>query len=230
MLGKLEESKLALAESQKESAWKEIARQVAHEIKNPLTPMRLRIQQLMRSTKSDENRTKVLNSLIDQIDSLGSIADSFSAFATMPAPKNEIFEVNSIIKSAVEVYQTDDVAIAFKKNVEEIMVFADPKLFSRALTNIILNAIQAVENKKPSIKISVAVKDKSFLISISDNGQGMTEEIKRNVFKPYFSTKSTGSGIGLAVVKKGIENAGGNIWFETKEMEGTTFFIKLPKK
>ncbi|MEQ8241177.1 MAG: HAMP domain-containing sensor histidine kinase, partial [Cyclobacteriaceae bacterium] len=101
---------------------------------------------------------------------------------------------------------------------------------SRALTNIILNAIQAVKDKKPKIEIFLVVKEKSVLISIRDNGQGMSEEIKRNVFKPYFSTKSTGSGIGLAVAKKGIENAGGNIWFETKEMEGTTFFIKLPKK
>ncbi|MEQ8548623.1 MAG: ATP-binding protein [Cyclobacteriaceae bacterium] len=230
MLGKLEDSKLALAESQKESAWKEIARQVAHEIKNPLTPMRLRIQQLMRSSKSDENQTRVLNSLIDQIDSLSSIADSFSAFATMPAPKNQSFEINSVIKSAVEVYQTEDITIAFERSEEETMVFADPKLFSRALTNIILNAIQAVKDKKPKIEIFLVVKEKSVLISIRDNGQGMSEEIKRNVFKPYFSTKSTGSGIGLAVAKKGIENAGGNIWFETKEMEGTTFFIKLPKK
>jgi two-component system nitrogen regulation sensor histidine kinase NtrY len=230
MLVKLDESKEALAESQKESAWKEIARQVAHEIKNPLTPMRLRIQQLLRSTMMDDNHQRVLNSLIDQIDSLSSIADSFSAYATMPAPKNERFEIVSVIKSAMEVYQTDDVKIVFEVTGNESYVNTDPKLFSRVMTNIVLNAIQSVKEEIPKISVKIASKEKSVLVTIEDNGEGMSEEVQRNVFKPYFSTKRTGSGIGLAVAKKGIENAGGNIWFESSEGKGTSFFIKLPKE
>ncbi|MEO9475586.1 MAG: HAMP domain-containing sensor histidine kinase [Cyclobacteriaceae bacterium] len=228
MIDKLEESKQALAESQKESAWKEIARQVAHEIKNPLTPMRLKIQQMMREMDRESRAYKSLYSLIDQIDALSSIADSFSAFAKMPAPRNERFDLLGVVKNAARVHSNQEVFIDTSSLKGEIWVSADPKIFSGIMNNIILNAIQATTDKEPTIEISAELKPKKVTLIIKDHGHGIAEENREKIFTPYFSTKATGSGIGLAVAKKGIENAGGNIWFESKEGEGTTFFISLP--
>lgn len=228
MITKLEESKEALAESQKESAWKEIARQVAHEIKNPLTPMRLKIQQMMRTTDKSSKEYITLNSLIDQIDRLSSIADSFSAFAKMPAPKNEIFDVSALITSVADVHSREGVPVETELTGKEILINTDPKIFSGILNNIILNAQQSVVDQQPKVKIRIDLKPRKVIIQIQDNGNGITEENREKIFTPYFSTKLTGSGIGLAVAKKGIENAGGNIWFETKVGKGTTFFISLP--
>ncbi len=228
MLIKLEESKVALAESQKESAWKEIARQVAHEIKNPLTPMRLRIQQMMRSLDTEEQNYKACRSLIEQIDSLSDIADSFSAFAKMPVPKNEKVHLNELTTTTAELYQSEQSDLSLSIPDEQLMVYADPKIFGGILNNIILNGIQSVKEIKPVIQVVLVRKGNKALLSISDNGSGISPEVQDKVFTPYFSTKRTGSGIGLAVAKKGIENAGGNIWFETKEGEGTTFYISLP--
>ncbi|MEP0367580.1 MAG: HAMP domain-containing sensor histidine kinase [Cyclobacteriaceae bacterium] len=228
MIDKLEESKQALAESQKESAWKEIARQVAHEIKNPLTPMRLKIQQMMREMDRESRAYKSLYSLIDQIDALSSIADSFSAFAKMPAPRNERFDLLSVVKNAARMHSNQEVLIDTSSLKGEIWVSADPKIFSGIMNNIILNAIQATTDKEPYIEIVVDLKPKKVTLTIKDHGDGIAEENREKIFTPYFSTKTTGSGIGLAVAKKGIENAGGNIWFESKAGEGTTFFISLP--
>lgn len=228
MLVKLEESKVALAEVQKESAWKEIARQVAHEIKNPLTPMRLKIQQMMRSLDKEDRNYNACASLIEQIDSLSDIADSFSAFAKMPVPKNERFALDELTQHTAELYQSENTRLTLSIQDQPLEVFADPKIFSGILNNIILNGIQSVTKGKPKIDISLMRKGNKALLSISDNGSGIPPEVQDKVFTPYFSTKRTGSGIGLAVAKKGIENAGGNIWFETKEGAGTTFNISLP--
>ena len=228
MLLKLEESKEALAVSQKESAWKEIARQVAHEIKNPLTPMRLKIQQLMRSGDRESKEYKVYTTLITQVDSLSSIADSFSEFAKMPAPNPESVDLISLVEDTLNLYHGEEATIFKDYELEEAFVLIDPKIFSRTLTNIILNAIQSVESKNPVIRIVIKSVANRVQLSIADNGKGIPEEQHEKIFTPYFSTKSTGSGIGLAVAKKGIENAGGNIWFESKEGEGTTFYITLP--
>ncbi|WP_421868994.1 ATP-binding protein [Marinoscillum sp.] len=228
MLLKLEESKEALAVSQKESAWKEIARQVAHEIKNPLTPMRLKVQQLMRSTDQSSREYQVYTSLLTQVDSLSSIADSFSEFAKMPAPKPEQLDLLSLVENTLNLYHGEDADIYKEYELEQVTVLIDPKIFSRTLTNIILNAIQSVQSGKPQIRISVRQLGAKVQLAIADNGKGISEDQKEKIFTPYFSTKSTGSGIGLAVAKKGIENAGGNIWFESEKGEGTTFFITLP--
>ncbi len=228
MLVKLEESKEALAEVQKESAWKEIARQVAHEIKNPLTPMRLKIQQMMRSLDKEDRNYKACVSLIEQIDSLSDIADSFSAFAKMPVPKNERFSLDELTQHTAELYQSERTKLSLDIQDQPLEVYADPKIFSGILNNIILNGIQSVSNGSPEIQISLARKGSKALLSIKDNGSGIPPEVQDKVFTPYFSTKRTGSGIGLAVAKKGIENAGGNIWFETEEGMGTTFNISLP--
>ena len=228
MLVKLEESKLALAESQKESAWKEIARQVAHEIKNPLTPMRLKIQQMMRDMDRESPKYKACDSLIEQIDALSAIADSFSAFAKMPVPKNEHISLNNLLSKTVELYQSNEAELKMELPEHPLTVFADPKILGGILNNIILNGIQSVVNGKAIIDVKLVKKGHKALVSISDNGVGISDALKEKVFTPYFSTKKTGSGIGLAVAKKGIEHAGGNIWFETTVGLGTTFHISLP--
>ena len=229
MLVKLEESKEALAAIQKESAWNEIARQVAHEIKNPLTPMRLKIQQMMRSFESESKEYKTCEALISQVDSLSSIADSFSEFAKMPAPNNEPVEVIGLLNKTIDLYQSNEVALKKAYEVKSVMVYLDPKIFSRIITNILLNAIQSKETTEMhKIKVGVRVSGDKMILSVADSGMGISDEQKEKVFTPYFSTKSKGSGIGLAVAKKGIENAGGNIWFESEQGKGTTFYISLP--
>lgn len=228
MLLKLEESKEALAASQKESAWKEIARQVAHEIKNPLTPMRLKIQQMMKSFNTNEKNYKACLTLIDQVDTLSSIADSFSEFAKMPAPNYKPTDICRLLDSVAGLYQSESVAIRKRFEKECPNVYVDPKIFTGIFTNIILNAIQAAGDQPLEIVMRVKEVSSKILVSIQDNGKGIPEELKENIFTPYFSTKRRGSGIGLAVAKKGIENAGGNIWFESEEGKGTTFFISLP--
>lgn len=227
MLVKLEDSKLALAKSQKETAWKEIAKQVAHEIKNPLTPMQLKIQQMLRKHESGSKEYETLSSLLTQIDTLSQIAESFSAFAEMPAPDNSIFDLGKLAKEVVELYSAEDVSIDTEIR-DDILIEADKDIFRRILNNIVLNAIQSVEEKKAEIQISLYSRSGKAILSVSDNGKGVPAELKDKIFLNYFSTKSTGSGIGLALAKKGIENAGGNIWFESKQDEGTTFFISMP--
>lgn len=227
MLVQLEGSKRALARSQKETAWKEIAKQVAHEIKNPLTPMQLKIQQMMRKHEKESKEYETLNSLLTQVDTLSQIATSFSAFAEMPAPDNEVFDFGRLVKKVVALYASKEVSIV-SDIPSGISIYADKDIFRRILNNIVLNAIQSVHEKQVRIQVSLEAKSDKAILTISDNGIGVPEELKDKIFLNYFSTKTTGSGIGLALAKKGIENAGGNIWFETKQGEGTTFFISMP--
>ncbi len=227
MLVKLEDSKMALARSQKETAWKEIAKQVAHEIKNPLTPMQLKIQQLLRRYEKETKEYDALSSLLTQVDTLSQIAQSFSAFAEMPAPNNEVFQWNDLVDEVVSLYRSEKVQIALDCE-DDVKIDADKDIFRRILNNIILNAIQSVENDTPLIEIQLNKKSDKAILSVKDNGKGIPEELKDKIFLNYFSTKSTGSGIGLALAKKGIENAGGNVWFESFPKEGTTFYVSMP--
>ena len=233
MLKKLEDSKSALAQSQKESAWREMAKQVAHEIKNPLTPMKLTIQQLQRILDQDNNYVKkTFRTLLEQIETLSDIATSFSSFAKMPLPKEEKFELNTILKQTISLHSNEkDVEMETDIIEHPTYVIGDSKLMSRIFTNLILNGIQSVsDEKKPLISISSKHIDfgKKILVEIKDNGQGIPEYIQHKVFVPNFTTKSDGSGIGLAIAKRGIEHSGGNIWFETSTGKGTSFYIEMP--
>ncbi|MCC9138283.1 ATP-binding protein [Pontibacter silvestris] len=236
MLLTLEQNKVDLAMQEKEAAWREMARQVAHEIKNPLTPMKLSLQYLQKAIAEKRPNTeqlidKISHTLITQINILNDIATSFSSFTSMPEPKNERMDITAALQRASDLHNdpaTAEVITAIPK--EEIVVMADENLLVRTFNNLLLNAIQAVPaSRKPQIRVAMEVKpDHSVLISIQDNGSGIPEEIRSKVFIPNFSTKYTGSGIGLAVAKRGIENAGGRVWFETEEGSGTTFYISLP--
>ncbi len=237
MLKQLEESKIALSQSEKQTAWREMAKQVAHEIKNPLTPMKLSIQQLQRTLPMDDPKSRdrierALNSLTEQIDNISEIANSFSEFAKMPIPRNEKFDIIPVIRKTADLYsQNNNIIIDVKTAEEHTFVNGDRQLLGRVVANLILNGIQSVPpTRRPQININLYRNDEeSFAImEVKDNGAGIPESIRKKVFIPNFSTKVGGSGLGLAMAKRGIEHAGGNIWFETEEDEGTTFFVDLP--
>jgi len=229
MIAKLEISKIQLAERQKEDAWKEMAKQVAHEIKNPLTPMQLKLQHLKRLFPDNEAVQNSIDALLEQVYTLSEIATSFSNFAKMPAPEYERLNITKLIKEACSFFENESVDIIQNLTNIEIYVVADSKLLARVFNNLIINAIQSVNSSfKPLIIITVEEINNKVLISIQDNGEGIPEEIKEKVFQPNFSTKFNGSGIGLAVAKRGIEHGGGKIWFDSEEGKGTTFYIEIP--
>ncbi|MCH8317299.1 MAG: GHKL domain-containing protein [Bacteroidetes bacterium] len=237
MLVKLEESKKALAQSEKQSGWREMAKQVAHEIKNPLTPMKLTLQHLqyaIREKRSDvkEVTEKTVKTLITQIETLNDITNSFSLFANMPVPKNEKIDIGKVLKRTIDLFNNSTPASNIKYQISNIKypvyVMADEQVMNRIFTNLLLNAIESVPNtRKPEILVRLSTSNQQVVVEIKDNGIGIPDEIKDKIFIPSFSTKPKGSGIGLAVAKRGMELAGGKIWFETKTGKGTSFFIEL---
>lgn len=237
MLKKLEESKVALSMSEKQTAWREMAKQVAHEIKNPLTPMKLSIQQLQRTLVVDNPKAKerigrALNSLTEQIDNISEIANSFSEFAKMPVPRNEVFDLVPLIQKSADLYAEDErISLNAYIKEKEAWVVGDRQFMSRVITNLIINGIQSVPKEKRAIinlRLYRNEDDNIAIIEIQDNGSGIPENIRQRVFIPNFTTKVGGSGLGLAMARRGVEHAGGNIWFETETDRGTTFFIDLP--
>lgn len=234
MVFELEESANLLARSERENAWKQMAKQVAHEIKNPLTPMKLSIQFLERSwSDNDPDFADKLNrfskTLIQQIETLSQIANEFSTFANMPAPNPEVVNLIEQLNTSVDLFKTTENAnINFNTNLNKAEVWIDPKLISRVFINLIKNAIQAIPNGKVGeINIKILSSPEFFTVVISDNGIGMNEEVKSKIFTPSFTTKSSGMGLGLAMVKNIVELSNGSIWFETEENVGTKFYIKL---
>ncbi|SOE23101.1 His Kinase A (phospho-acceptor) domain-containing protein [Spirosomataceae bacterium TFI 002] len=237
MILKLEESKDALSQSEKQSAWREMAKQVAHEIKNPLTPMKLSIQQLQRTLPSidADSRKRIeraLSSLTEQIDNISEIANSFSEFAKMPVPRSEVFNMIEIVRKTAYLYaQNNNIEIKIEAPEDEIRIRSDRQLINRVVTNLIINGIQSVPpTRLPCIHIKMYrnEEEKYAVIEVKDNGSGIPEDIRKKVFIPNFSTKVGGSGLGLAMAKRGIEHGGGNIWFETEEDLGTTFYVDIP--
>lgn len=232
MIIKLDASQTALAQKEKESAWREMAKQVAHEIKNPLTPMKLTLQHLQRIVEIDNETTKrYFNTLLDQIDTLSDISSSFAAFAIMPIPKEEVFDVAKVLHQTVILYRSAE-AKQINLNMPEgdFFVNADSKLMGRIFSNLIVNAIQAAKPNTPLVIDIILETDdlKTVRILFKDNGKGVSLDTQKKIFLPYFTTKTTGSGIGLAVAKRGIEHAKGQIWVESEEGEGSVFHIELP--
>lgn len=237
MLFKLESSKKVLASTEKESAWREMAKQVAHEIKNPLTPMKLTLQHLLRLQSAGqlddhERLKKSLETLIHQVDALSGIASSFSTFAKMPLPKNDLMNFKEVLNQVIELFKNDErLDLTFKDDsyTDNIPIIGDDKLFGRVIANLIINGVQAVESgKKPEIRIWLWMSDQAVFLEITDNGNGIPPELRDKIFIPNFSTKSQGSGLGLAIAKSGVETAGGKIWFETEMNVGTTFYLTFP--
>ncbi|MCT4561761.1 MAG: ATP-binding protein [Crocinitomicaceae bacterium] len=222
-----------LAQSERENAWREMAKQVAHEIKNPLTPMKLSLQHFQRlydpnSPISKERFDNTVASLVEQIDGLTRIANDFSSFAKMPNPNEVEIDLGNLIQGVVEVFSQSDVAIHLNVPEEPIKMLADKDMLVRIFNNLVKNAIQALHGANhPRIDIDVE-EGADIRIGVRDNGPGMGDEVQRNLFKPYFTTKSTGTGLGLAMVKQMVELHKGKIEFESKLGEGTLFVIVFP--
>jgi two-component system, NtrC family, nitrogen regulation sensor histidine kinase NtrY len=232
MLSTLSESKKELERTQRERAWREIAQQVAHEIKNPLTPMKLTLQQLERLPADDPKRIekfqKAVASILSQVDTLDGVASSFSAFATMPEPVMRETELMSLLKKVITLHK-QSATIDFTAESEQVFIQADEQLLSRIFSNLLLNSIQASHPERViSIQVKVVRKDKFIQVSITDNGTGVEGALQDKIFLPHFSTKKSGSGLGLAIAKQGVEQMGGKIHFESKQGKGTTFYIELP--
>jgi signal transduction histidine kinase len=235
MILELEESTARLAEGERQGAWKEMAKQVAHEIKNPLTPMKLSLQHLQYAIqRKDENVEekikKTTELLITQIDSLSAMAEEFSSFAKMPEPKMEMTDLASVLDSAIQLFDKEqNITFDYIALPAQTYVMADQHQLGRVFTNILKNAVQAIpEDRKGLIRILTAVEYKRVLISFEDNGCGIPETLRRQIFSPNFSTKNSGMGLGLAISKRIIELFGGVIDFNSVEGKGTTFVVQLP--
>ena len=233
MIDELEESAVKLATSEREQAWREMAKQVAHEIKNPLTPMRLSVQSFERRFDvTDPNIKEKLkeysNTLIQQIDVMSSIAAAFSDFAKMPKPKKEKIEIIGVVKMALDIFNEDDVS--YHPMEKELFANLDKTQLIRIVTNLIKNATQAVEEKEnPTIDVKVFCKKDKIFIEVSDNGKGIKEEVEHLIFEPKFTTKTSGMGLGLPMIKNIIEAYDGSINFSSKVGQGTIFTVILPK-
>ncbi len=234
MVSNLQDSRQALARSEKETAWREMAKQVAHEIKNPLTPMKLTLQQLEQALKAGtlpaEKTQKSLDVLLKQVDILNEIAVSFSSFANMPAAQPQTLLLNDLLQSTAHLFGAETSGKVMLQPGRDVMVSVDKTSFSRAVSNIIINALQAKREGQHDLEVQLTtvVRQDIVVISIHDNGKGMSEEVKERVFQPQFTTKHSGSGLGLALTQQIIKQAGGKIWFDSTLDQGTTFFIELP--
>ena len=234
MVENLEGSKRALAQNEKESAWREMAKQVAHEINNPLTPMKLTLQQMEQGLRSgafsSEKTEKSVGVLLKQVEILNSIASSFSTLARMPAPFPQRVELSKLLNDTVTLFSTDNkIKISCVVQPPILWVSVDPTSFSRVLSNILINAFQAKQDERPMVVNMTALKEgESVVVAIADNGKGIAADDQARVFQPQFTTKQSGSGLGLALAKQIVVQAGGRIWFESTPGHGTTFFIELP--
>lgn len=235
MIDALDVSLDKLSEVERQGAWREMAKQVAHEIKNPLTPMRLSLQHLEYAiSRNDENIkdkiSKTIKLLIRQIDSLSSMAEEFSSFAKMPEPKLERIDFNEVLQDAATLMEREmGYAIEISIPDQKILMMADPHQLGRVFNNLFKNALQAIpEGKTPQVRVETIIKSKEFVVTVSDNGKGIPTELYDKIFSPNFSTKNSGMGLGLAISRKIVEQFGGTIQFESIIDQGTTFTLVFP--
>lgn len=235
MVQQLEQSAAALAKSEREGAWREMARQVAHEIKNPLTPMKLSIQYLQKAINNDhpnvqELTGRVANTLVEQIDHLSKIAADFSRFANIGNQQLEHFDLHDVLESVVQLYRANpNVKLLWRPVPAPVQVRADRTQVNRLFTNLFSNAVEACAGMDECvIRVEETLTDGGIQLRIKDNGEGIPEAMQEKIFMPNFTTKTSGTGLGLAMSKGIVEQAGGRIWFETAEGSGTIFFVELP--
>jgi len=232
----LRDSAEKLARSERETAWREMAQQVAHEIKNPLTPMKLSIQHFQRTwtpdaPDADQKLERFSTGLVQQIDALSGIANAFGDFARMPRAKPEDLDLGEVADKALAVFSgTPNVQFTLeRKNTGPFPIHADREQLLRVFNNLLKNAMQAVpDDRMADIRIVLARDKTSAIVEIHDNGTGIAEADRERIFQPNFTTKSSGMGLGLAMVQRIVEAAGGKVWFDTAEAMGTTFFVALP--
>ena len=236
MVDKLEESTNLLKKEEREGAWREMAKQVAHDIKNPLTPMKLSIQQLQRLQNSDivkfhERFQELSPALIEQINALAQIASEFSDYSKDKKSLNEVTDISECIRTAIEVFENqENISIRYNNESEDkVLVLGDKQQYIRIFNNLIKNAVQALYGQKDGIiEIELKQLNQECKITIKDNGYGISKENQAMIFSSEFTTKVEGSGLGLSIVKSIIEIVGGRIDFVSDEGKGTSFIIHLP--
>jgi two-component system nitrogen regulation sensor histidine kinase NtrY len=234
MVDELGESAVKLAKSEREQAWREMAKQVAHEIKNPLTPMRLTVQSFEQRFDANDPKIKekineFSKSLIQQIDTLSSIASAFSSFAEMPKQKREELNVIEVVKLALDIFNESYIHYFHEEAI--LLAKLDKTQLIRIVTNLVKNASQSlVANDDPKIEVKVSNENGNVIISVADNGKGITPEDENRIFEPKFTTKSSGMGLGLPMIKNIVEAYNGTITFASEINRGTVFTVTIPKK
>ena len=235
IISEINEGVKFMAMTEREDAWREMAKQIAHEIKNPLTPMKLSIQHLQFASKrGNADLTPLIErttaTLIEQIDNLSHIASEFSSFAKMPEARNEKVNLNEMVRSAHDLFRNrEDMDIDLMLPIDDILVFADKNYLIRVLTNLMKNSLQAIPiDRRGKIWIRLYRKMDVAIIEVQDNGSGIPDEMKEKVFKPNFTSKSSGTGLGLAISQNIVEAFHGRIYFETEKDKGTRFFVEIP--
>jgi len=238
MVDELQESARKLADSEREYAWREMAKQVAHEIKNPLTPMKLNVQQLYKSWKDgtpgfEKKLEKFTKNQIEYIETLSSIASAFSSFAKMPSANPMDLDLVEQLRTTLELFKdTENISFRIDWPVDtKIFIYADKEHIISIFSNLIKNAIQSIpQGRSGLIKIGLELNGDRAIVSVADNGTGIPEDLKPKLFTPNFTTKSSGMGLGLSIVKRYVETAGGRVWFESEKDSGSVFFVELPVK
>ncbi len=234
MVRQLEVSAAKLARSEREGAWREMARQVAHEIKNPLTPMKLNLQYLQMAI--DKNNPEVKNIsmyvakiILEQIEHLSSIASDFAQFANIGNTKMQTFDLNEVLRNVISLYATNEKIEINAQCDGTLLIHADKTQINRLFTNLLQNAVQSVpEFRDIKIEIRSQQENDHVIVSVKDNGVGIQESLRSKIFMPNFTTKSSGTGLGLAMCKGIVDKIEGEIWFDTKEGEWTVFHVSIP--
>lgn len=234
MVRQLEDSAELLAKTERDNAWREMAKQVAHEIKNPLTPMKMYIQHLEKAVKQQPERAheiskKISQTLLEQVENLTQIADSFSNFAELPQSANEKLELNKVVEMVHNLFRKrDDMDIVLSEPIDPIYVYADKNQLIRILNNLVKNATESIpQERRGEISLFLTEKNDKALIEVRDNGTGIPADMYDKIFQPKFTTKDSGSGLGLAIAQNMIESMNGRLYFRSKLGEGTSFFIEL---
>ena len=234
MIDDLEDSAERLAKTEREQAWQEMAKQVAHEIKNPLTPMRLTVQSFQKNSgiKKGEDQKDKLNdfcdTLIEQIDTMSNVATSFSDFATLPKTQLEKTDIVEATKKVVEIFEQNNISL--ETSSENIFIKLDKEQWIRVMTNLIKNSIQAIpHHREPIIHVEITERLKTVRVTVSDNGLGVSKNNRDKIFEPKFTTKSDGMGLGLGIVRSIINSHRGKISYKSRSKKGTDFKISLPK-
>ncbi len=235
MIEKLEDNAQLLAQTERDSAWREMSKQVAHEIKNPLTPMKLSLQHLERCISMERDdieqiTLRMCSTLMSQVENLKQIADEFSNFGSLPRANNEKVILNNIAETIHDLFRKrEDMDIRLIEPIDDIGVYADKNHLVRILNNLVKNSIQAIpSDRKGVIELKLWKEETKAIIRVRDNGAGIPDQMKDQIFKPKFTTKSSGSGLGLAIAANMVESMGGSIYFESEDGRGTDFFVELP--
>ncbi len=235
MIEKLQDNASLLAQTERDNAWREMSKQVAHEIKNPLTPMKLSLQHLEFSIQAkrpniEELTRKMCHTLMAQVENLKQIADEFSNFGSLPKTNNEKVILNDIVETIHDLFRKrGDMEIKLIEPIDDIGAYADKNHLLRVLNNLVKNSIQAIpSDRKGIIELKLWKEENKAIIRVRDNGIGIPSEMQSKIFKPKFTTKSSGSGLGLAIAANMIDSIGGTLYFESTEGKGSDFFVELP--